>query len=421
VWTRHDRAGDGTGTDRRVAPGALGIVFTTVLIDLIGFGIALPLLPLWAERLGASALEVGVLLSVYALCQVLAAPLWGRASDRHGRRPVILIALAGAGAAALLTGLASSLWLLFVARALHGAAGASYVAAQAYAADVSRPGERARALGLVGAAFGIGFAVGPALGAGLATFGPRVPFLVVAGLSVLNLAWAWARLPESRDPATASPVARRRLWPTGSRRIALLGLALVATAAFVGVEAMFALFAADRLGYAELGVGLLFAFVGVVAAVVQGGLIGPAVRRAGEARVLTGGLALTAAGAAGLAVAGSLWALLPALAALAAGWGFAYSATLALASRSAGTDEQGQVLGEMASVTGIARVAGPLAAGAAFQLVGPSAPLVLTAVVLAGAAVAAPRVLGRTTRRAEHRAGGSVESHARDIRPHEMP
>jgi multidrug resistance protein len=421
VWTRHDRRDDGTGTDRRVAPGALGIVFTTVLIDLIGFGIALPLLPLWAERLGASALEVGLLLSVYALCQVLAAPLWGRASDRHGRRPVILIALGGAAVAALLTGLASGLWLLFVARALHGAAGASYVVGQAYAADVTRPQERARALGLIGAAFGIGFAIGPAIGAALATFGPRVPFLVVAGLTVLNMAWAWARLPESRVPGAASAVARRRLWPIGSRRIALLGLALVATAAFVGVEAMFALFAADRLGYAELGVGLLFAFVGVVAAIVQGGLIGPAVRRAGETRVLTAGFVLTAAGAAGLALAGELWTLLPALAALAAGWGFAYAATVALASRAAGPDEQGLVLGELASVTGIARIVGPLAAGAAFQLVGPSAPLVLTAVVLAAAAAAAPRVLGRATRGAAHQAAGPVGPRARDIRPREMP
>mgnify|MGYP001812785293 FL=1 len=392
-----------------------------MLIDLVGFGIALPLLPLWAERLGASPFEVGLLLASYAICQVIFAPLWGRASDRYGRRPVILVALAGASAAALLTGLASTLWLLFVARALHGAAGASYVAAQAYVADVTRPGERARGLGLIGAAFGLGFTIGPALGALLSTAGPRTPFFVVAALSAANLAWAYARLPESRSATAATRVRGgvRAMLRRPERR-GVLVVSLVATAAFVGVEATFALFAADRLGYAELGVGLLFAFIGIVAASVQGGLIGPVVRRFGERRVLVGGLTATAAGALGVALAGSLWLMLPALAVLAAGWGFAYSATLALASLTAAADEQGAVLGALGSVGGVGRILGPIAGAAAYQLVAPAAPLVLTAAVLLATALATPALLGRMAG-GRAAADGDVGPPGRDIRPGETP
>ncbi len=423
MWTPRDAHGDdGAGTTSgRVGRGPLGIVFTTVLIDLVGFGIALPLLPLWAERLGASPFEVGLLLASYAICQVIFAPLWGRASDRHGRRPVILVALAGASAAALLTGLASTLWLLFVARALHGAAGASYVAAQAYVADVTRPGERARGLGLIGAAFGLGFTIGPALGALLSTAGPRTPFFVVAALSAANLVWAYARLPESRSATAARRVRGgvRAMLRRPERR-GVLVVSLVATAAFVGVEATFALFAADRLGYAELGVGLLFAFIGIVAASVQGGLIGPVVRRFGERRVLIGGLTATAAGALGVALAGSLWLMLPALAVLAAGWGFAYSATLALASLTAAADEQGAVLGALGSVGGVGRILGPIAGAAAYQLVAPAAPLVLTAAVLLATALATPALLGRMAG-AGAAAGDDVGPPGRDIRPGETP
>ena len=423
MWTPRDARGDdGAGTtSSRVGRGPLGIVFTTVLIDLVGFGIALPLLPLWAERLGASPFEVGLLLASYAICQVIFAPLWGRASDRYGRRPVILVALAGASAAALLTGLASTLWLLFVARALHGAAGASYVAAQAYVADVTRPGERARGLGLIGAAFGLGFTIGPALGALLSTAGPRTPFFVVAALSAANLVWAYARLPESRSATAAARVRGgvRAMLRRPERR-GVLVVSLVATAAFVGVEATFALFAADRLGYAELGVGLLFAFIGIVAASVQGGLIGPVVRRFGERRVLVGGLTATAAGALGVALAGSLWLMLPALAVLAAGWGFAYSATLALASLTAAADEQGAVLGALGSVGGVGRILGPIAGAAAYQLVAPAAPLVLTAAVLLATALATPALLGRMAG-GRAAADGDVGPPGRDIRPGETP
>lgn len=424
MWTRRDAHGDdGAGTtSRRVGRGPLGIVFTTVLIDLVGFGIALPLLPLWAERLGASPLEVGLLLASYAICQVIFAPLWGRASDRYGRRPVILVALAGASAAALLTGLASTLWLLFVARALHGAAGASYVAAQAYVADVTRPGERARGLGLIGAAFGLGFTIGPALGALLSTAGPRTPFFVVAALSAANLAWAYRRLPESRPQASGSARVRggiRAMLRRPERRGVLI-VSLVATAAFVGVEATFALFAADRLGYAELGVGLLFAFIGIVAASVQGGLIGPAVRRVGERQVLVGGLTATAVGALGVALAGSLWLMLPALAVLAAGWGFAYSATLALASLTAAADEQGAVLGALGSVGGVGRILGPIAGGVTYQLIAPAAPLVLTAAVLLATALATPVLIGRMARPGAAE-GDDIGPPGRDIRPGETP
>ena len=165
----------------------LGIVFTTVVIDLIGFGIVIPILPLYAQDLGASPFVIGVLASSYALMQFIFAPVWGRLSDRYGRRPIILIALAGSAISSLLIGLATSLIFLFVARILNGISGASYSAAQAYVADVTSPQERARGMGLIGAAFGLGFVLGPAIGGLCAIVDPRLPFFVAAALAALNL------------------------------------------------------------------------------------------------------------------------------------------------------------------------------------------------------------------------------------------
>lgn len=417
--TPHDGGADrgATNPGRRLGT-PVGIVFATVLIDLIGFGIAIPILPLWAERLGASPAEVGLLLAAYAVCQLVFAPVWGRASDRHGRRRVILIALAGATAAALLTGLASALWLLFLARALHGAAGASYVAAQAYVADVTPVERRPRALGLIGAAFGLGFALGPAIGALLAMAGPRVPFFFVAALSAANLVVAWRLLPESRPVAPATNAPRELLGAlrTGEWRSLLL-VAFVASAGFVGVEATFALFANDRFGYGEPAVAALFAFIGVVAAVTQGGLVGPLAARVGEVRLLAASLAVTAGGAVLVATSEALWLLLLGLAVLSAGWGLSYSATLTLGSLAAGDASQGSALGAIAAAGGLARIVGPVVAGVAFQSLAPSAPLVAAAAILVVTALLVPGLLAGATQ-SGGRAGRGL---ARDIRPGETP
>ena len=153
----------------------LGIVFTTVVIDLVGFGIVLPILPLWAETFGASPVQIGLITASYAVMQLLFAPVWGRLSDRYGRRPIILVSLAGSAVSALMIGLAGTLLVLFVARVLQGIAGASYAAAQAYVADVTTKEERARGMGMIGAAFGLGFILGPAIGAVFSAVNERLP------------------------------------------------------------------------------------------------------------------------------------------------------------------------------------------------------------------------------------------------------
>lgn len=273
----------------------LGIVFTTVVIDLIGFGIVLPILPLWAEEFGASPVQIGIITASYAVMQLIFAPILGRLSDRHGRRPVILMALTGTVAAFLLIGIAQSLLVIFLARVLQGVAGASYAAAQAYVADVTSKEERAHGMGLIGAAFGIGFLLGPALGALFALIDPRVPFFVAAALALANLVIAHRRLPESRV-AGAPPARRAGLdllrRSLASRRLApLMWLTFLTNFAFVGMESTFALFGERRLDYGMVGMGLLFTYIGVLAAFSQGYLVRRMVRHTGEARMLVIGLA----------------------------------------------------------------------------------------------------------------------------------
>jgi MFS transporter, DHA1 family, tetracycline resistance protein len=374
----------------------LGIVFTTVVIDLVGFGIVLPILPLWAEDFGASPTEIGLLTASYAVAQLLFAPLWGRLSDRYGRRPAILVSLAGSAVAALLIGVAQALVLLWVARVLQGVAGASYAAAQAYVADVTTARERARGMGLIGAAFGLGFILGPAIGAVFSAIDARLPFFVAAGLAALNLAIAYRRLPESlrpgvpRAPTPRLEVVRRAL---ASRELGpLVWLSFVATFAFVAMEATFALFGERRFDYGAVEIGALFTFIGVMAAVAQGLLVGRLAERFGEGRVMIAGLLGTAAGLLLVAVSQSLWVLLPGLAVLAVGSGLVFAATTALISLTAGEGEQGSVLGLTASVGGAARIAGPVIGTLLFQHAGIASPLILGAVLFALCAVGALRL-----------------------------
>ncbi len=391
---RRGTAQGGRGPSFFLSP--LGIVFTTVVIDLVGFGIVLPILPLWAEEFGASPTEIGLLTASYAVAQLLFAPLWGRLSDRYGRRPVILASLAGSAVAALLIGLAQTLVLIWVARVLQGVAGASYAAAQAYVADVTTARDRARGMGLIGAAFGLGFILGPAFGAVFSAVDARLPFFVAAGLAALNLVIAHRRLPESlrpdapRAPAPRLEVLRRAL---ASRQLGpLVWLSFVATFAFVAMEATFALFGERRFDYGAVEIAALFAFIGVMAAVAQGLLVGRLAERFGEGRVMIAGLAGTAVGLLLVAVSESLWALLPGLAVLAVGSGLVFAATTALISLTAGEAEQGTVLGLTASVGGAARIAGPVIGTLLFQHVGIASPLILGAVLFALCAAGAMRL-----------------------------
>ncbi|MBI2951463.1 MFS transporter, partial [bacterium] len=263
----------------------LVVLFLTVFIDLLGFGIVLPLLPYYAESFGAGPLTVTLLSSSYSLMQFLFAPVWGRLSDRVGRRPILVLSLAGSALSYLLFGLAGSLAALFATRLLAGVCAANISTAQAYIADVTTPETRAKGMGMIGAAFGLGFIFGPAAGGALSRYGYAVPAFFAGGLSLLALALALFRLPESlRRQGDPPGGAARGGFDLGRLWAALvhpgMGLLLLiffcSVFAFANLEATFALFVerAARFGYTARETGYLFAYMGVLMSLMQGGLVG---------------------------------------------------------------------------------------------------------------------------------------------------
>lgn len=347
-------------------PPGFGTIWASVAVDLIGFGIVLPILPIYAKRFHASSLEAALLLTAFSAAGFVCSPIWGRLSDRIGRRPVILISLAGTAAGSLLTGLAGALPLLFVGRLVDGASGASISVAQAAAADLAAPDQRNRLFGLLGAAFGLGFVAGPAIGALGALGGPRVPFFLAAGLATANTVAAWFRLPETRpsDPPRPGPKAGRWRDSTTWAATPLLLVAFAAMMAFSGFEATFSLFGQRHLGLGIGSAAAVFTGVGLVVVGVQGGLVHEVVSRVGERTTLAAGLALNAAGLLLLSISRS-WALAaPALLLLTVGQGLVQTTMAAALAGRAGPERRGRALGAQQSVSALARIAGPAAAGA---------------------------------------------------------
>lgn len=383
-----------TGTG--VEPGSLSrrarltILFLTVFVDLVGFGIVLPLLPLYADRFGASGLVVGLLVSVYSAAQFFMAPLWGRLSDRFGRRPVLIVGLLGSAVSYVVFAYARSVTVLFVSRILAGVGGATVPVAQAYIADITPPTRRAGNMGLIGAAFGLGFIFGPAIGGILAPVSLAAPGLAAAGLCLTNAVLALFLLPESltvqeraaRDTSTGgvSLGALRRALANGEL-LRILALYFIFTVAFAAMQPTFPLFGAERFGLTERAVGYLFAFLGLVSAIMQGGLVRRLVPRFGEVRLIRacglpfiGGLAL-------IALAPRTGWLLVALALLAVGFGGTLPSVQSLLSQVAPEAIQGGILGVGQSVGSAARIAGPILAGWAFDDLGIAWPYLLGAAV----------------------------------------
>lgn len=348
-----------------------GTIWASVAVDLIGFGIVLPILPIYARRFHASSLSAALLVTAFSAAGFVFAPVWGRLSDRLGRRPVILISLAGTAVGSLLTGVAGGLPLLFVGRVVDGASGASISVAQAAAADLAGPEERSRLFGLLGAAFGLGFVAGPAIGALGALGGPRIPFFLAAAIAAVNTAVAWFRLPETHAPAAAAEETgtapeRSPLWRDPAVRGAapLLVVAFSAMVAFSGFEATFSLFGQRHLGLGIGSAAAVFTGVGLVVVVVQGALVHGVVRRLGEETTLAAGLLLNAIGLLLLSQALS-WALAaPALLLLTAGQGLVQTTMASVLAGRAGRQRRGRVLGAQQSVSALARIAGPAIGGA---------------------------------------------------------
>lgn len=351
----------------------MAIVYVTVFLDLLGFGIILPFLPYYALQLGGHGLEVGILLASYSIAQLVGAAVLGRISDRTGRRPILLLSLAGSSVAMVLSGVATSLVVLYTARALAGMFGGSISTAQAYVADVTSRGERAKYMGLVGASVGLGFVVGPALGAGIGALGGHFSHaaFLAAGLAAVNLVFAWFKLPEPHRTREERPRPTARQWLSSIVRPQLWQMfwaTFLVTFAFVCMETSFALFGEARFGLGAVGLGGVLAFVGLVVAGVQGGLVGRVTKSLGVQPVALLGCALMGAALLLVPAMPVLLAATGALGLLAVGQGLAFPTLATLASKTAGSDEQGAILGLRQSMGAAARAVGPLAAGALYDL-----------------------------------------------------
>jgi multidrug resistance protein len=364
----------------------LAVIFVTVFIDLLGFGIIIPLLPFYAQSFGASAFEIGLLGTSFSLMQFLFSPIWGRWSDRVGRKPIILVGLLGSCLSYVTLALAASLPMLFIARIVGGIAGANIPTAQAYIADVTTPENRAKGMGMVGAAFGLGFIFGPALGGGLSRVSPETPMWCAAALCGANLVAAWFLLPESRVvTATARTLGRMEAFRHAFKKptlVILLAIYFIVIMAFSGFEATFALFSEARFGYTAASIGFLFTFIGVVLAVVQGVLVGRVVKRIGERRLIPFAITSIAIAIGMLPFVWNVPGLLAALALLAVGMGFNSPSITSMVSRLSDADDQGGILGLASSLASLGRVAGPAWGGYLYDQFGMTAPYLTASALL---------------------------------------
>ena len=357
----------------------LGVVFTVVFIDLLGFGIVLPLLPTYAATFGVSPAAIGFLVTSFSLLQLVAVPVWGGLSDRFGRRPVLIVGLVGSTASYLLFAFARTYWVLLISRIVAGAMGATVGVAQAYIADVTAPERRAHAMGMLGAAFAMGFILGPAIGGILSTHSYASAGLVAGGLCAANALAALAWLPETPQHHAARRAERVRLQALAVPVAAILLL----TAAWAVIHVTLPLFGQSVLRVTTRRMGMLFAYMGVVSAVVQGGLVGRLAPRLGERHLAVTGALLLAAGFALLPGAKGQAPLLAALGVLSAGSALAGPSISALVSRRTPAGQQGAALGLTQTASTLGRIAGPTLAG---FLIGASG---MTAPFWAGAALAA--------------------------------
>jgi multidrug resistance protein len=364
---------------RAPLPPGFGTIWTSVAIDLVGWGIVLPILPLYAEDFTDSKITIGVLVAVFSVMQLLFAPVWGRVSDRVGRKPVLVVSLAGTALGSLLMGVAPSLPILFLGRIVDGISGGSVSAAHAAVTDMAEPAQRARLIGLLSAAFGVGFVIGPALGGLAALEGRHLPFFVAAAIAGINALVAIKRLPETRPTRSGRTHVRRADTRTprteGLRQLILV--VFVATSAFTAFEATFALFGEHRFDLTTAGTSGVFVAIGVCLVFFQGGLIHPAVGRFGELGTVRLGLAMNVAGFLCLAVSHEWWSLVVALVLVTAGQGLLSPALTSIVAGRADEDRRGATLGVQQSASALARVAGPIAGTAVFGHISTGAPFAL--------------------------------------------
>lgn len=386
---------------RRVALQRLSVLIATACIDMIGFAMVLPLLPFYALKLQATPETIGLMIASYSVAQLATAPLWGRVSDRYGRRPALLAGLAASAVAYAVFAFAGSVWLLFASRMIQGAGGGTTGVAQAYVADTVPPGERAQALGWLSAATSLGVMLGPVIGSLAHGLGAEAPGLVAAMLCLLNIGFAWTWLPESRQAAQRHPAGRRTpVWrAVGTvvtrprspvpRLIWIYGAGMLG---FTAMTAVFALFLEARFGITERTIGFFFFYVGFLSLVMRSLFLGPIVRRIGERGAMRTGTVLLCLGLGFYPFATNLWLLAAVIPLVPVGTALLFPATTALMSHATEAAELGLTMGVAQTFAGLARVVAPMISTSAFQRFGEAMPFFVAATIVAGVGVLAFRL-----------------------------
>jgi DHA1 family tetracycline resistance protein-like MFS transporter len=388
---------------------SLLVIFLTVFIDLIGFGIVMPLLPLYSKQFGASGFQVGMIIASFSLMQFIFAPMWGRLSDRIGRRPVLLMSNAGSVASYAMFAIASGLegqkglWVLLASRVFAGIAGANISVASAYIADVSSKETRSKSMGLIGMAFGLGFIFGPSIGGLSAKYlGLSGPGWVAAGICAINFVLTAAILKESRQPSSETAV-RRPKFAQMAHTLAqpvvgfLIITYFISTFCFAAFEVTFGLLLQNTLNYDMTKITYLFTYCGVISAVIQGGLIGRLVKSFGERKLIGWSIVVIGLSMAILPFVSSLPALLFGLAVFAGASGVNRPPTFGLISNLTSANEQGGTLGVAQSAGSLARIIAPLFAATAYDF-RPSAPYVICAALAFVTGLIALKRLSGSTR-----------------------
>ncbi|HEX4600476.1 MAG TPA: MFS transporter [Gemmatimonadales bacterium] len=386
----------------------MAVLMAVAFVDMIGLMLVLPLLALYAQRLQADPTTIGILTASFPVAQLLASPVWGRVSDRYGRRPALLVGLTASAIAYVIFGFAGTLWLLFVSRFVQGLGGGTTGVAQAYVADTMAPHERAKALGWLSAATSLGVLIGPVIGSFTARWGWEAPGLVAAGLCLCNVVFAWKWLPESRvlpsevtttrghvvPPPVPRPV-RRAVWDVirhpGRPAARLIWIYAVAMLAYNSTPAVFTLYLSWRFGIDVTNIGWFFTVFGGVGVLMRAFVVGPINDRLGEVRTLRLGAVLYALGYALLPLASSVPVFLLFQVFLPLGTALLFPANSALVSHRTDQHEFGLMMGVQQAMRGVASVIGPIWAGFAYQHLGPSVPFYACAVIIACALLLATR------------------------------
>jgi multidrug resistance protein len=366
------------------------VIFLTILVNLIGFGIIIPLLPFYAETFGASPLAIGLLFASFSLSQLIASPILGHWSDQWGRRPILIFSLLGTVVSFVMLALAHSLAMLFAARIVDGLSGGNITTARAYIGDIATDENRARLFGMLGAAFGLGFVIGPGLGGLFARISYTAPIWAAAVITIVAMVLAWVWLPETVHRANASAGSPwRALREVGGRpglRV-LFAVDFLYWASFAVYQTTFALFGQRRFGFDATHIGYLLAAFGFLGVIVQAAMVGPIVRKIGERRTLTIGLLFAAAGWGGSALTHSFAVFVAMLVPGAIGIGLTNPSLIALVSAAGGRHEQGRVQGAAGALESLGRTLGPVWGNGALQWMGEGAAYASAAAVLVGTAV----------------------------------